>query len=457
MEKLYTRKSFNLVVIFVDLLIIYSSIFLAYFIFKSDLEAYEENFHAFISISPYIGICYLIANHIFELDKPKDFSFFGIAYSVTLAIICLLLFTMAISFLTRKFAYPRSIMIFSSVFQIIFLSLWHLLVNRKFLKENIKKSVLIIGYEKSKELAYKLLRTSRMWSNIKHICEPDSKDLCKYIEECEVIFLSEDVDEIKKQDIIEVCVKNNRMAFYEPKNPEILLFNANFTRIDDVPILKVKPLIIGSGNRFMKRISDILLSIIAFAVFFIPILIISIAIKIGGGSVLYKQDRITRGRKIFKIYKFRTMVKNAESMSGPVLAGETDKRITKVGQVLRSTRMDELPQLINIIKGEMSIVGPRPERPFFVEQFKEEIPEYDLRHRVKAGLTGIAQIQGKYNTTVRDKLKYDLLYINSYSMALDIKLIMQTLNILFRKSSTEGVRKGVNYEEEIKKILKEDE
>ena len=148
------------------------------------------------------------------------------------------------------------------------------------------------------------------------------------------------------------------------------------------------------------------------------------------------------------------MVENAEALSGPVLAQNTDKRITKLGRILRATRLDEIPQVYNILVGDMSIVGPRPERPFFVEQFSEEIPEYNFRHRVKAGLTGLAQVQGKYNTSVRDKLKYDLLYINGYSLALDKKLMMQTLNILLRKSSTEGVKSVSEIEKEVEELTR---
>lgn len=149
------------------------------------------------------------------------------------------------------------------------------------------------------------------------------------------------------------------------------------------------------------------------------------------------------------------MIEDAEALSGPMLAQETDPRITKMGHFLRATRLDEVPQIFNVLKGDMSIVGPRPERPFFVEQFIKELPEYDLRHRVKAGLTGLAQVQGRYNTSTRDKLKYDLLYINAYSLILDIKLILQTLNILLRKDSTEGVKDVDNLEEEIEKLWRD--
>jgi lipopolysaccharide/colanic/teichoic acid biosynthesis glycosyltransferase len=133
------------------------------------------------------------------------------------------------------------------------------------------------------------------------------------------------------------------------------------------------------------------------------------------------------------------MIPNAEQISGPILAGEKDSRITKIGKFLRMVRLDELPQLINILKGEMSIVGPRPERPFFVEQFEQELPEYHYRLKVKAGLTGLAQVEGKYNTTVEDKLRYDLIYINNYSVWKDFLIMLRTIKILFIKSSTEGV------------------
>jgi len=452
MKNLFSRKGFSLIVILVDLIILYSSIIFVYFIFGNSLQAYEENFYAFISISPYIGLCYLILSQIFELEKPRDFTFFGVAYSVSLTIICLLFVTMALSFLAREFAYPRSVLMISSVIQIVLLSFWHLFVNKRYLKENIRSTVLIIGYQKSKELAYKLLRSKGMWSRIKDICEPDNPELFEYIKKCDVIFLSEDVDENRKQEIIEFCIKKHRTVFYAPKSPEILLFNTSFTQIDDTPVLKVKPMTLGVGNDFIKRIIDICFCFVAIVIFIIPSIIIGLILKIGGGSILYKQERITRYGRVFNIYKFRTMVENAEALSGPVLAQETDKRITKIGHILRATRLDEIPQIINILIGDMSVVGPRPERPFFVDQFKKEIPEYDLRHRVKAGLTGLAQIQGKYNTTVKDKLKYDLLYINGYSLALDIKLILQTMNILLRKSSTEGVAEDIDIDEEIKRL-----
>ena len=157
------------------------------------------------------------------------------------------------------------------------------------------------------------------------------------------------------------------------------------------------------------------------------------------GPILYKQTRITKDGKEFEILKFRSMGITAEKESGPVLATSNDMRVTPVGKYLRSLRIDELPQLFNVLKGDMSIVGPRPERPFFVDQFKEENPHYYLRHNVRAGITGYAQVYGKYASDFNSKLNFDLIYIKEYSLILDLKIMLQTVKILFDKVSSRGL------------------
>lgn len=453
-ENIFGYKGFRFMMPLIDLLIIYGSNILAYYLFKDALDNFTDNYKAFWTVLPYIMISYVIVSHIFELDKPKDFSFFGIGYTVFLAIFLLFLITMALSFLFREFAYPRSILIMSSGIQVLFITLWHFFANRMYFSSNKKKSVLVVGYEKSQALAYKLLEARGMWSNVKHVCAPTYPKMYDLINECDVTFLTEDVEETLKQAIVLHCVENSRTILYQPKNSEILQFNANFLQIDDSPVLDVRDIGLSASSETLKRIMDVILGSIAFILFFIPGTIIYLILKLSGGQAFYVQERVTRDSRVFKIYKFRTMVINAEALSGPVLADDVDKRITKIGRILRATRMDEIPQVFNILIGDMSIVGPRPERPFFVDQFNEEIPEYDLRHRVKAGLTGLAQVQGKYNTTVQDKLKYDLLYINGYSIALDIKLIMQTLNILLRKNSTEGIRSVTELGDEVESLTR---
>ena len=157
------------------------------------------------------------------------------------------------------------------------------------------------------------------------------------------------------------------------------------------------------------------------------------------GSAWFRQERVGTNGKPFHILKFRTMVADAEQHSGPVLASESDPRITPLGRFLRATRIDELPQLFNVLKGDMSLVGPRPERAFFVEQFEREFPAYELRHAVKPGLTGLAQVVGRYSTTVERKLHFDLLYIYNYSLLLDLKILLQTIRVVLQREQAAGL------------------
>ena len=193
-------------------------------------------------------------------------------------------------------------------------------------------------------------------------------------------------------------------------------------------------------ERFFKRMIDLICAIILVVVTAPIMLITAIVIKLyDGGPVLYKQVRVTRGDKELKIMKFRSMRVDAEKDGVARLASKNDSRITPIGKFIRKVRIDELPQLFNIIKGEMSFIGPRPERPEIIKQYLEEMPEFAFRTKVKAGLAGYAQVYGKYNTTPYDKLKLDLTYIENYSLWLDIKLMLLTLKILFSAESTEGV------------------
>ena len=168
-----------------------------------------------------------------------------------------------------------------------------------------------------------------------------------------------------------------------------------------------------------------------------------------------KQKRLTRNGVEFEILKFRSMVVDAEKYVGAVLATDRDPRITKVGRVIRPVRLDELPQLLNILKGDMSVVGPRPERKAIAEEYSRELPEFDYRLKVRGGLTGYAQIYGKYNTSAYDKLRLDLMYIENYSLLLDIKLIILTLRILFRKESTEGIDKAQEEQQRADELLRQ--
>lgn len=248
-----------------------------------------------------------------------------------------------------------------------------------------------------------------------------------------------DIPAHQKNKALKICVDLDTRVYLVPKISDVIVKYTEELNLIDTPLFLCKKVGIGYIEGIIKRFLDVLLSTIALIIFSPLFLLTAIFIKIeDGGPVFYKQDRCTIGGKKFSILKFRSMIVDAEKDGRPHPAGEKDNRITKVGNVIRATRIDELPQLINILIGDMSIVGPRPERIEHVEKYTDEIPEFTYRSKVKGGLTGYAQVYGKYNTTALDKLKLDLIYIMNYSLLLDLQIIFETIKILFRKESTEG-------------------
>jgi len=239
--------------------------------------------------------------------------------------------------------------------------------------------------------------------------------------------------------IVSTAIGLNKDLFVVPELIDVGKTNARIVRFDDVLTLYMPETKLSTFELFVKRSIDIILSVVGIIVAAIPMVFIALAIKLTSpGPVFYKQVRLTKDKKEFEIYKFRTMIPDAEKLSGPKFAEKDDPRITKIGKVLRSCRLDELPQLINILAGDMSVVGPRPERPVFVEQFEKEIENYNYRFEVKAGLTSLSHVYGRYSTYIHDRTYYDLFYIMHYSLLLDIKIILLTAKTMFIKSAAEG-------------------
>ena len=225
-----------------------------------------------------------------------------------------------------------------------------------------------------------------------------------------------------------------------PKISDVIIKGSDQLHLFDTPVLLTREYSLKIEQRLIKRVIDIVCSLILIVIASPIMLVTAIAIRLyDGGPALYKQVRCTKNEKEFYILKFRSMRVDAEKDGVARLAAKNDSRITPIGKFIRAVRIDELPQLINILKGEMSFIGPRPERPEIIKQYMEEMPEFAFRMKVKAGLAGYAQVYGKYNTTPYDKLKLDLSYIENYSVWLDIKLMLLTLKILFQAESTEGV------------------
>ncbi|MDE6091594.1 MAG: sugar transferase [Ruminococcus sp.] len=272
---------------------------------------------------------------------------------------------------------------------------------------------------------------------------------------CESISVSEPVEKVKelitkyegviicdipadqRNRYLKFCFEKSVRAYIAPKISDIIIRGGDDIRLFDTPLLLCRNYGLNFEQQFFKRIFDIVFSVITL-VFLIPLMLVSaLAVKLcDGGSVFYRQKRLTIDGREFYVYKFRSMIQDAEKNGIPRLASEEDNRITPVGKILRKFRIDELPQLFNILKGDMSVVGPRPERPELTEIYKQQMPEFEFRLKVKAGLTGYAQVTGVYDTSPYDKLKMDLMYIENYSFRMDLQIILMTVKTMLFPAKT---------------------
>lgn len=279
--------------------------------------------------------------------------------------------------------------------------------------------------------------------NIKTVYPVESiMDKLEVMEEFDAAFLC-GIHSRERNIILKHCINHKIKLFMIPRIADVMMRGAEQIHMLHLPILKTQRYKPSIEYQIIKRTMDIVVSGIATIVLSPLFLITAIAVKSDGGPAFYKQKRLTKDGKVFEILKFRSMRVDAEKYSGAVLsAGENDPRITKVGRIIRACRLDELPQLLNILKGDMSLVGPRPERPELQKEIEKEVPEFGLRLQTKAGLTGYAQVYGKYNTTFYDKLLMDLMYISKPSILEDFTIMLATVKILTSKESTEGVGEG---------------
>ncbi|MER2079618.1 sugar transferase [Psychrobacillus psychrotolerans] len=447
-------KTKKIIIVLMDVFLYHLSILLSFYVrYKSDIPMY--NYNAYENSILYILILFVLLNllfgvYVFYNKSIADFLYFTIIIQLIMTISI-----MALTFFGRWFTFPRSVLLISLIFSTIILFFWRVIVYKFYERFSGSKQVMVVGTEKdiknaifnignakSKRHIVKYAVVSNYYTNVK-----------KYLDEVDIVYLASGLSEQEKENIYNLLVREKKKLFLTTSFDNLLLVNPNIMNIEDESIIEISNFEISSEDDFIKRLMDILFSIILIMVTSPFMLITSLLVKLTSeGPILYKQVRITKDGKEFNVLKFRSMSASAEKDSGPVLASSNDARVTTVGKYIRSLRIDELPQLFNVLKGDMSVVGPRPERPFFVDQFQKENPHYYLRHNVRAGITGYAQVYGKYASDFNSKLNFDLLYIKKYSLLLDVKIMLQTIKILFDKVSS----KGLDEEEEKNKEIPND-
>ncbi|HUI83599.1 MAG TPA: sugar transferase [Candidatus Binatia bacterium] len=396
-----------------------------------------------MNMSAWLSLATLLVFHM--LDLYRDWlrrSLRHVLYSILIAVGMTLLSSLGLAAWGRPFAFPRSVLVIAAFLQIALLCSYRVQMRRLYRRWFGNRTTVVIGEteEDASLVAQKFEEHDvGLYRMQGHLLRRDLGPPWAELDAAETVVLSESLEQ--KEDIILHCFRCGKEVLVVPNLSELTLFGAEAREVDDLLILGIQPHRLNPAEELLKRSFDLLASSALLLVASPILLIVGIVIRATStGPVFYRQERIGRWGKPFHVLKFRTMVNDAEKHSGPVLACERDPRITEFGRLLRAMRIDELPQMLNVIKGEMSLVGPRPERPYFVRQFEKELPAYELRHAVKPGITGLAQVMGKYGTTVESKLNFDLLYIYNYSLLLDLKILLQTVRVVLQGQQTPRLR-----------------
>lgn len=376
-------------------------------------------------------------------------------FNIIMSHIIGILFVNAVAYLQLSLIHraflPVQQMLLLSLVQIAVSVVWTVIVfilDKKYIP--VKNMILVYGDKKAEDIVYKILEREDRY----RICETVHYNSATYLSDDNFEYVKERISNYDsviifrlessvRNDLLKYCYEHDIEVYLPPRISDIIVRGAKELDQFDSPLIVCRNCSLTAGQKLVKRIFDIFVSVMGIVICSPLMLVISIAIKAyDGGPVIFKQKRVTFNERVFDIYKFRSMIVDAEKDNRVIPATDNDPRITPVGKLIRKFRFDELPQLFNILKGDMSLVGPRPERVEHHENYMKQIPEFHFRTKVKAGLTGYAQVMGKYNTSPYDKLLLDLEYIQKFSFFLDFRIILLTVKILFMKESTAGFKNG---------------
>lgn len=391
----------------------------------------------YVVVFVYVAI-FMIFGSIYDGFKVGIVRVHEMTYSLSLSLLFANFFIYTVlCLIARKIMSPLAILVLM-VFQVAMtIVLSYTLSHVYFALYKARRVLAIFSTEKRNDIIKKIQLIKERFVLDKGITTDHSlEEITAEIDNYETVLIC-DFDPSLKSEILKYCYANNKRIYFLPSSADTVLNGSYPVQIFDTPVLFLHNGGLSMEQRMIKRTFDIILSSIGIIVLGPIMLLTAIAIKLDdGGPIIFKQKRVTRNQRVFSIYKFRSMkVSNGDEVKKTTV---DDDRVTKVGKIIRPLRIDEMPQLFNILFGDMSIVGPRPEMIELVEDYSKTLPDFRLRHKVKAGLTGYAQIYGKYNTTPQNKLNMDLHYIEHYSILEDIRLIAMTIKILFQKESTEG-------------------
>ena len=438
------KRIYNLIMAFVIVVLETAAVSYVWVVYyNTELpKAYYFWGHVFISV---VYMCVLLfASIMYGGLKVGSYRMLELLFSQGIAtLLTNILFYAMVCMLAYHFPTPLPLII-AMLIQCFLVGAWIFLATTLYRTLFPPLDVLLIYDGEHKDLFVEKVKTRRHQFEIRESMRvsDDLEEMYRKIDEHEAVMLW-DIKTSTRNRLHKYCYENSKETYVMPKIMDIVLRGATTLHFFDTPLMLTKSSPLEFEQMLAKRCFDIVFSLFLIVVLSPFMIITALCIKLyDRGPVLYKQIRCTVNNKEFMIYKFRSMIVEAESDGVARLASRNDDRITPVGKIIRRIRFDEFPQLFNVLKGDMSFVGPRPERPEIIEKYRKVMPEFAYRTKVKAGLTGYAQVYGKYNTLPYDKLKLDLFYIENFSVWLDLRLIILTVKTIFTLESTEGVSEG---------------
>ncbi len=439
----YLQKSISLpkwLIGLVDLSLVNLGLYLSFMFTGSELQGYQVG--PLLLLLPSISVFTVLLFNSLGLYGHQRSDFMVVFRALLTGVVGLALFSILFAFMTRAFLFQRTVFVAATLIQLLLLLGWRILYWRLEYWIQGQKRLLLIGCGEDADLALeKLKQMPRGLFTIAKILDPQDLDyLSQSLEEVDAVMIAGNLDLDLKSRIIRSSFNRDREVYIIPELYEIILTRATMTQLHDTPVIECREMRLSFPQLFFKRLVDLSVTLLMAVPALVVIIPLAIVVRITSpGPVIFTQERVGLRGRPFTLYKLRSMIAEAEDESGPIFATEEDDRVTTVGRFLRKTRLDELPQLFNVLRGDLSIVGPRPERPFFVKQFNEQMPDYELRHLVKPGITGLAQVAGYYATNTHDKLRYDLYYVTDYSIFLDFRILLLTIPTLFNSEAAKGV------------------
>lgn len=396
---------------------------LAFLIWLGGFPAY--NWEPFLLIAPFlVGVNFLVLvlyNGYRDLHRP----YLEVVGACLIASFATIMASATIAYLDHDLrSFPRGVLFIGGLLHLLLLPLWRSLSVRSAKKEYFERPAILVTYSDRPEALPDYIHLKGTFTPAQVLDNGNAGSE-------RFIIIGADVPPAERDTLIQWAFQRHFDVHVVPTLYEMLVKSADLSKLGDRPVLTFRPVSIPPDLRALKRVIDLVGGALLLVISLPFWILVPLAIVLTSpGLIFFRQERVGEGGRLFHVWKFRTMVVDAEKETGPVFAQVHDPRVTAVGKLLRATRLDELPQIFNVLLGEMSLVGPRPERPNFVSEFAAESPLYDLRHQVKPGITGLAQVMGRYATTAQDKLRYDLLYITDYSPWLDLRILFWTVQVV---------------------------